>query len=144
MGYIDAQLTFSDAQALTVTAASTNVIDTVVDGNLGIGEPMVAVITLDVLATATNTDETYVIALQTDTVENFASPTALGSVTITRGAAAGSRYLLPVPMDTTGQRYFRLYATLGGTSPTVTVTAHLTRADMLDNSVNYANNYTIS
>ena len=42
--YTDAQNLFSDAQALTVTADSTNVIDLGVDRNVGQGEPLAVVI----------------------------------------------------------------------------------------------------
>ncbi len=143
MGYLDAQGTFSDAQALTATAASTNVIN-IGTANLGIGEPMSVLIVLDVLATATNTDETYVATLQTDELAAFGSPATIGTATITRGDAAGSRYIMPVPADTSCEEHLRVYFTLGGTSPTVTATAFLIPNNMIDNYVSYPNGYTIS
>ena len=142
--YIDSQHLFSDAQALTATAASTNVIDLGVDGNVGIGEPMAVVLSLDVAADGTTGDETYAVALQTDDNSSFSSAAQIGSATITRGDAAGSRYIIPVPMDTTGERYLRLNYTLGGTTPTVTVTAFLIPASMIQNYVAYADGFTIS
>ena len=142
--YIDGQLLFSDAQALTSTGASTNVIDLSIDRNIGVGESMAVVVQLDVAADDANSDETYSVAVQTDTVENFASPTELGTITITRGDAAGTRYTFLIPKDTTPERYLRLNYTLGGTTPSVTVTSFFVPADGVDAYTSYANGYTIS
>ena len=142
--YIDAQQLFSDAQALTATGASTNLIDLGSDRNIGIGEPMVVAIYLDVAADDGNADETYVAALETDSDSGFGSAVSLGSVTITRGDAAGSRYLIHVPADTTADQYLRLNFTLGGTTPSVTVTAFLAPQSFLQNEVVYPDAITIS
>lgn len=142
--YIDAQNLFSDAQALTSTAASTNLIDTGVDGNLGVGEPMAVFLTLDVAADAGNADETYSVAVQTDDNSSFSSAATLGTITITRGDAAGTTYSFLLPKATSGERYFRLNYTLGGTSPSVTVTAALVPASFVPVTVDYASGYTVS
>lgn len=141
---LDAQGLFSDAQALTATAASTNLIDFGVDGNIGIGEPMSVVLVLDVAADDTTGDETYAVALQVDDNASFSSAAQIGSATITRGDAAGTRYVIPVPQDETGEQYMRINYTLGGTTPTVTVTAFLTPSSGIDNYVKYADGFTIS
>jgi hypothetical protein len=143
--FLDSQLQFSDAQALSSSAASTNVIDLVVDGNVGIGEPMTAVLVLDVAADDGDANETYVVDLETDATNSFSgSEVNLGSATITRGDAAGSRYLIPVPASTAGDRFLRLNYTLGGTTPSMTVTAFLQPQNMLQNEVVYPDNITIS
>lgn len=142
--YIDSQLLFSDAQSLTATAASTNLIDLGVDGNLGIGEPMAVVVVLDVAADNTTTDETYSFAIEFDSTAAFSSATVAASKTIAAGAAAGTKLVLHVPADLTGEQFLRLNYTLGGTTPTVTVTAFLTAANMVQNNVVYADNITIS
>lgn len=142
--YVDAQALFSDGQALTATAASTNLIDLGGDYNVGIGEQMSVLIVLDVAADDTTGDETYSVALQTDDNSSFSSAAEIGSATITRGDAAGSKYVIPVPADTRGERYLRLNYTLGGTTPTATVTAFLVQTSMIDNYVQYDNGYTIS
>lgn len=142
--YIDAYNQFSDAQALTATAASTNVLDLGADGNVGIGEPMVVRLHLDVAADGTTGDETYSVALQADDNSGFSSATEIGSVTITRDDAAGSIYHIPVKPDTTAEQYLRLNYTLAGTTPSVTVTAFLIPQSMIDADVKYANGYTIS
>lgn len=142
--YVDGKGLFSDTQALTASAASTNVINLVKDGNLGIGEPMSIVIIVDVALDYTTEDETYVATLQTDELEAFGSPTTVASVTMAGGAVAGTRYVLPVPADTSCEEHIRVYYTLGGTTPTGSVTAFLIPSNMIDNSVDYASGYTIS
>lgn len=141
---VDKFNTYSDAQVLTATAASTDLVDHGADRNLGIGEPMVVEILLDVAADATTGDETYSAALQVDDSASFGSPTTIGSVTIAAGAAAGTRYYIPVPPNTAFERYSRLNFTLGGTTPTVTVTAHLVPQSFVDQYVQYADAITIS
>ena len=142
--FIDAQHLLSDGQALTATAASTNIIDLGIDRNVGIGEPMGVLLVLDVAADDTTGDETYAVALQTDSDSGFGSAVQIGSATITRGDAAGSKFYIPVPADTSADQYLRLNFTLGGTTPTVTVTAFLTPQNMIDNDVKYADGFTIS
>lgn len=121
---IDSRLEFSDEQALTATAASTNVIDLGSDVDVGPGRPLFVVVQVDVAADDTTGDETYVAALQTDDNASFSSATQIGSVTIAAGAAAGTRYVLGFPYA--NERYVRLNYTLGGTTPTATLSAWLT------------------
>lgn len=142
--FIDAQLQFSDAQALTSTAASTNVIDLGVDRNIGQGEPMAVMIVLDVAADDADADETYTAAIQTDDNVSFSSATTLETLTITRGDAAGSKYFHVLKPDTLSERYLRINYTLGGTSPSVTATAFLIPSNMIDAYNSYADGFTIS
>jgi len=65
-------------------------------------------------------------------------------VTIPAGSAAGSRFFINVPPNTSFERYSRLNYTLGGTTPTVTVTAHLVPLSFVQNEQVYADNITIS
>lgn len=141
---IDVQNVFSDAQALTATAVSTNVIDLGADNNVGIGEPMAVVIQLTVAADATTGDETYTAAIKTDSAVGFGSSTTLTTLTITRGDAAGTQYQYILPKSTDLKRYLRVDYTLGGTTPTVTLDAWLTPLDGLEKNVPYADNITIS
>ena len=122
--FLDVLLMFSDAQALTVTAVSTNVIDQGLDRNLGRGEPLGVMITVDVAADVADANETYQFDLETDDNEAFGSATVLVSRVIGRALlTAGSTHVLPVPLD--AERYLRLNYTLGGSTPLITVTAHL-------------------
>ena len=139
---LDGQAQFSAAQALTATAVSTNVIDLKGDFNLGIGEPMSIVVSLDVASDFTTGDETYVVTLQTG---SSATPTTVIATKEIVGAnAAGSKFVIGVPADSSCEQYLRLNYTLAGTSPSVTVSAYLVQTKLVDNYVQYANNYTIS
>lgn len=125
---LDMQSLFSDAQAITVTAASTNVIDLGAPGtpqhakapitqDFGKGRP-VQLLTQIVEDFATLTSLT--ITMQKDTVENFSSPETV----MTTGAipvadlTAGKRFApfyLPEGID---QRFLRLNYTVTGTTAT--------------------------
>lgn len=123
---MDERLLFSDGQALTGTAASTNVVDLTTARQIGKGRPLYLVITLDVAADDTTGDETYSAQLQTDDNEAFSSAASLGgAITITRGDPAGTKYVATIPYENV-ERYLRINYTLGGTTPTVTLNAWLT------------------
>lgn len=141
---IDDYLYFSKAQALTASADSTSHVDFSSDRNIGVGEPLVVVITLDVAADFTTTDETYVVNLEVDDNTSFSSGVVVGSATITGGDAAGTQYVIPVPPDSRMERFAQLQYVLGGTTPTVTLSASLRPADGIDNYISYANGYTIT
>ena len=142
--YVDAQGLFSDAQAVTTTDVSTNLIDFGADGNIGIGEPMAVVVVVDVALDDTTGDETYVITVEADDNSGFSSAATIATKTATRGDAAGTKYVLPLPADTSGERYLRVKYTHGGTTPTGTYTAFLVPMNMIQNDVYYADGFTIS
>lgn len=123
MGLLDAQNQYSDAQALVATAVSTNVIDHGSDRDLGIGEPLVVQMNVDVLAV---TAGTLTVTLQTDTVVGFGS-----AVTVAQSGAiptatlvAGYRLILGLPADKTMARFSRINYTIV-TITTITVTTLL-------------------
>lgn len=129
---LDIQSMFSDDQALTVTAVSTNVIDlgatgtpplssTALTRDIGPGTPIDILIQLT--ADAGGTSPTLDIDLEVDTVENFASATVVASAVQIAGGTEGQRASIRWVPDGTDQRYLRLNYTTGGTSPTHTVTA---------------------
>lgn len=142
--YIDAQNLFSSSQALTATAASTNVIDLGFDGNLGVGEPMAVVVSLETAADDGDADETYSVALEADDNSGFSSAAVIATKTITRGDAAGTKIVIGVPADASAEQFLRLNYTLGGTTPAVTVSAFLIPQSMVQNDYVYPNGYTIS
>lgn len=141
---MDAQHLFSDSQALTSSGASTNVIDLGADRNIGMGEPMCVMISLDVAADGGNSDETYTAAIQTDDNSGFSSATTLETLTITRGDAAGTKYFHVFKPDSLVEQYLRINYTLGGTTPSVTLTAHLVPLSFVEKYVSYADGFTIS
>lgn len=126
--YIDSLLQFCDAQALTASAASPNVIDLGSDRDIGPGRSLWVVICVGVAADHTTGDETYQFDLQTDDNSAFASPTSIASVAPAAASlVAGARLVMGMPFA--NERYLRLYSTLGGTTPSVTITAFLTDQD---------------
>jgi hypothetical protein len=139
--FVDNEHVFSDAQALTGTAVSTNTVDLLVDRNLGIGEPMAVVVTVDVALDGTTGDETYQVDVQTGSTTN--PTTVIASRTLTRGDAAGTKYVIMLPADGSADRYLRLNYALGGTSPSGTLTAFLVPANMVQNDLTYPKNYNI-
>jgi hypothetical protein len=140
---IDAQHLYSDAQALTVTAVSTNLIDHGQDRNLGLGEPLAVVVCVDVAAAGGGT---LVITLQTDDNAAFSSA---ATVTLTAAIAAaaltaGAKVVLPVPPDTLIERFTRLNYTLA-TMTGITLTSFLQPLNMIGagENVYYADAITI-
>ena len=143
---IDAQNLFSDAQALTGTSAvaSTNIIDLTSDRNIGVGEPMAVVVTVDV--TAGGTTPSLVVAVQADDNASFSSPAVVltGPSIAAAGLVAGAKYTYLLPANNGTERYIRLTYTQSGTSPTVTVTAVLQPANAVENINHYPSGYTVS
>lgn len=141
---LDSQNLFSDAQALTASGASTNLIDLGADRDIGIGEPMTVVITVDVAADGTTTDETYTFAIQTDDNAAFSSATTVESRAVAYASlTAGSKHVISIAPDNRMERYVRVYATLGGTTPSITFTAWLTPVSLIQNDGVFAKNYPI-
>lgn len=143
--FIDAQTQFSDAQTLSASGASTNLVDLGAARALADGEPMVAVIQIDTAADFTTTDETYTFAVQTDDNSSFSSAATIVSRAILAAAlTAGSIHYLPIPPGVTPERYVRIYGTLAGTTPSVTFTAWLAPRSMVQVNRNYASGYSVS
>jgi len=143
--FFDALLLVSDAQALSATAVSTNTIDLgapAVARRIGSGEQIGFLVTVDVAADFTTTDETYSIQAISSASANLSSPTVLSSVTLTSAnRPAGSKIYVPVPKQTPIQRYIGLNYVLGGTTPTITVTAALVLGSMVEDQTIYAKGY---
>lgn len=145
MAHLDSQLQFSDSQALTATADSTNVIDLGADHNIFEGEPMIVVINVEVAADTADGDETYAFELETDDNDSFSSATSLLSRTIDKASlTAGSQHTLAIQTEAPVERYLQLVYTLGGTTPSVTVSAYLAPQSMIDKRTEYPIGYTIS
>lgn len=132
--FLDALLTLSDAQALSATAVSTNTIDlgNITGGrDIGIGEPMTASVAIDVALAGTT--PTLLIEFIQSANADLSSPDVLGSSGTLSGAAAvpvGQIFEIDVPAGRITKRYIGLRYTLGGTTPTVTVTACIIPSSM--------------
>lgn len=138
--YIDGQQLFSDSQALTATAVSTNIIDLGADRDIGIGDPLAIVVVVKVALDRVTGDETYTVTVQADDNASFTSAiTVVGPVSLL-AYTAGTKFIINLPPDKLTERYIRLNYTLGGTTPTGTITAFLTKLNMIqvDNVYNDA------
>lgn len=147
---LDVQQQFSSAQALTVTVASTNIIDLgappagTAERRIGTGEPMGVVIFVTVAAGGTA--PTLQVTLQSDDNVGFASAATVcqTEVIAAAGLTAGTKIVLPIPSGKATERYIRLNYTLTGTTPTVTVSAYLQPLSMLQQEQTYSKNFTVS
>jgi hypothetical protein len=126
---IDALLLLSDAQALTATAYSTNTIDlgaVTPKREVGIGEPLALAITVDVAADVANADETYAFAFVQSANANLSSDDDLAYLAIARATlVAGYKFALAIPAGLITKQYIGAQYTLGGTTPSITVTASI-------------------
>ncbi len=142
--YIDSQLKFSDAQALTATAVSTNVVDLSVDRDIGIGEAMAVAIFVKVAADYTTTDETYQFTVQTDDAEGFPSPTIVVQSAAINGDELTAGAVVVLPIGYANEQFLRVNNTLAGTTPSVTVDAVLMPLADITGTVDYASGYSIT
>ena len=137
--FLDTRSQFSDSQALTATAVGTNVIDLAVAASIGNGEPLGVLFTVEVAADQTTGDEDY--TFQVEYASNAAQSTGRQLVgernfeSGTPGApaqnadllVAGFSFVVPIPMTNQSEdgRYIGIRYVLAGTTPTVTMSAHL-------------------
>jgi hypothetical protein len=145
MAYVDAQLLFSDEQAVTSTAASTNYIDLGAVRDIGTGEDLYVVCLVDVAMTDAGSDSTVAVALEGDSTTTF---TPDGTQTLFSFAALSARGTVKIAKLSPGAdplqyRYIQLkYTVSGGDLTTGKFTAYLT--NNIDKYVAYADGFTIS
>ena len=134
--FLDALLLVSDAQALTATAVATNVIDLgnpTVKNRIGSGEPVGFMITVDVASGGTT--PTFTFEIVSDDNPSMSSPTVVASFAVPAAQlTVGAKFFFALPTNQPQERYITVRYTLGGTSPTLTVTACLLPRDMADAS----------
>lgn len=156
---LDAQHQFSNSQALTTTAVGTNAIDLSLARSIGNGEAMGVVFTVEVAADQGSGNEDYTFDVEYSSTANQSSGNVLMGRRIfesgTPGApaqnadllVAGYTFVIPIPPATLDDaaRYVGVRYTLAGTTPTITVSAHLQPMSMIDvGTVDYADGYAIT
>lgn len=121
MAILDAELTFSDAQAFTATTESTNVVDLGVDRDIGVGEPVYFAVQIN---TAFAGLTSLAVSLQTSddnsTWTDLYTSAAFATTSLTYGAQP---VRVVVPSSTS--RYLRAYYTVTGTGTAGALTASL-------------------
>lgn len=129
---IDNFLLLWDAAALTATAVSTNTVDLGAAGlEKGTGEQMVLAVQVDVSADTASGNETYQFEIIQSANADLSSPDVLAYRAIDKASlVAGTIWYLPVPDGSITKRYIGARATLGGTTPSVTVTGFFQPKDM--------------
>jgi hypothetical protein len=117
---MDAELRFSNAQAITASAASTNQLDLKAVRDIGVGEDLYFVAIVDVAFTDASSDSTVVVTLETDNDSAFGSPTlAVQTIgTFAALSAIGTRLVAKLQPLAIVERYLRAYYTVAGGSLT--------------------------
>lgn len=155
---LDAQMQFSDSQAVTADAVGTNVIDLGGDISIGTGEPMAVVFMVEVAADQTTGDEDY--TFDVEFASNAAQTTGrqlIGRRVFESGTptapaqdadllVAGFKFYIPIPPTVLSEsdRYLGVRYDVTGTTPTITVSAFLQPLRMCEALPTYPNGYTIS
>lgn len=89
---LDSQLLFSDAQAITAAAASTNSVDLGAVRDIGTGEQLYVFVQIDVAFTDAGSDSTLTVSLEGDSTTTFTPDGTDTLFTIPALAAAGNIY----------------------------------------------------
>ena len=140
----DAHNLFSDAQAVTSNAASTNLIDLGSARDIGVGENLYVVVTVDTTLADTGSNSTVTVDVQSDDNSSFSSnTTAQTCFIIPAVTVAGSVFVAKLAPFTTAERYIRLFYTMtNGDLSAGAFTAFLTHD--VQKYTSYADSITIS
>lgn len=127
---LDKTLVFSEEQAITASAASTNIIDQKAAGDAYGALWLVAKVTAD-FATLTS----LTIGVQTDSASNFSKAVTLASSgAVAAAALKEGEYVCCFRLPADCKRYIRLYYTVGGSNATAgKINAFLTAAAPIGN-----------
>lgn len=142
---LDAHARFSNAQAITASAASTNLMDlNATERRPGTGKPIYFVVVCTVAMTDSGSDSTVTVTLQSDSTSAFGSAaTVLTLPVFAATSAAGTRRVIQLPADTAHEQYIRAYYTVAnGNLTTGSFTAFL--ATNIEAIQEYADGFTIS
>lgn len=132
---LDKQLEFSDSQAITVTALSTNVVDTLPGLRAGLvsnlGGPEAAYLVIEVDTTMVGAGASLTASLESDSTANLAtSPTihaTSGAVPVANLGAKAKVAVMPLPFGAY-ERYLGVrYTVAGGPFTAGAVSAYITR-----------------
>lgn len=153
--YVDSQELFSDAQAVTSTAISTNVLDLNAASNsnvpllqdIGIGEEVYLVVMTTTTATDSGSDATLTVTLESDSTANLATSATVhistGALAFATFATAGTILFqgrLPTGLY---ERYLGIrYTVASGPLTAGAFTAFLTKD--VQRNISYASGFTVA
>lgn len=143
--YLDAQLLFSDAQAVTASAASTNYLDLGVARDIGTGEDLYLVSICDVAMTDSGSDSTVAVSLQGDSTTTFTPDGEQTMFTFSALSAIGTVKIAKLDPGSAPlqYRYVQAYYTVAnGNLTTGSFTTFITKD--IQKYVSYADAITIS
>lgn len=149
--YIDAELQFSDAQAVTVDAVGTNVIDLSLNRSIGNGEPMAVAFAITTAADqgAGDEDYTFIVEYATNAAQStgrqlmgqrvFESGTPTAGTQNADLLVVGFRFFIPLPPTTLAEsaQFLGIRYDTTGTTPIIGVSAWLTPMSMVDATNDY-------
>jgi hypothetical protein len=143
--FLDALTMVSNAQALTATALSDKSIDLgPVARRAGTGEPMAFVVQVDVAADHTTGNETYQIdVVQSDNADLSSADVLESRIISYVDLTAGATHYIDLPAAVLLKRYVGLQYTLGGTTPSLTVTAALQPKSMIEGKTIHAVGFSV-
>lgn len=142
---IDAENRYSNAQAITANAASTNIIDHGIARDLGTGQDIYLVAVVTTAFTDTGSNSTCTVTLETDNDVAFGSPTLAAQTLGVFGALAaiGATLIAKLQPGAVNERYSRLFYTMAnGDLSAGAITAFLTSD--IQKYTSYPKGYTIS
>lgn len=118
---------FSEAQALTATAASTNSLDLGEPRDIGTGQPLFVVVVVTTVFVDAGSDSTVTVTVETDSDTAFGSIATAQTVGVLAAvSAAGSRLIAAFQPLKNNERYTRLmYTMANGNLTSGNVTAGL-------------------
>lgn len=156
--YIDSQLQFSDAQAVTASAVGTNVIDLSQNRSIGNGENLAVMITIDVAADQTSGDEDYTFDVEySSDAGQSANVQLIGRRVFESGTptapaqdadllVVGFKIIIPIPPTklTESNQFIGIRYVTAGTTPIITCSAALMVTDMIDATNDYVDGFEIT
>jgi hypothetical protein len=140
----DAENRFSDAQDISGAGpdASTDVVDLGIARDIGTGENLYLVVSVD--TTFVGGGITVAVTIETDNDEAFGSPTSPAQTIGTFAAlsVAGSRFVVRLQPDAINERFMRVLYTQSGALTTGAVTAFIVHG--IDAVTQYGIGYTVT
>ena len=141
--YIDSQLLFSDSQAVTAAAGSTNTVDFGAVRDMGVGASLYVVVVCKVAMTDSGSDSTLAVALETDSTTTITPDATRTLFSFPAVSAAGTTKIARLGPDDINLQYARLkYTPAGGDLSAGSFTAFITND--IQKYTSYADNITIS